>query len=113
MKTSDINFTIELDEDNVPEKIVWIASDKGEGYPDTTNALAIAIWDGVKKNTMRIDLWTKDMPVDEMKRFHIDCIGGLAQSLLNSTGDEYMAGEIKSLCDTLVEHLKNELSGNQ
>jgi len=113
MKTSDIIFKIELDEKNIPEKIVWTASDKGKGNPDTTNAIAIAIWDGVKKNTMRIDLWTKDMPVDEMKRFHIDCIGGLAQSLLNSTGDEYMAGEINSLCDTLVEHLKKELSGNQ
>ena len=51
MKTSDINFKIELDEKNIPEKIVWIASDKGKGNPDTTNAIAIAIWDGVKKNT--------------------------------------------------------------
>ena len=47
------------------------------------------------------------MPVEEMKRFYIDCIGGLAQSALTATGDEYMAEEINGLCQRLVEHLKN------
>jgi hypothetical protein len=46
--------------------------------------------------------------VMEMKRFHIDCLGGLAQSVLTSTGDETMAGEINRLCEKLVEYLKNE-----
>lgn len=110
MKTSAINFTIELDDKNIPEKIRWNASDKKE--TETTNAIAISIWDNVKKNTMRIDLWTNEMPIDEMKRFHIDCIGGSAQSLLNATGDTYMSGEINKLCEKLVEHLKKELSGN-
>ncbi|MCH7513906.1 MAG: gliding motility protein GldC [Bacteroidetes bacterium] len=110
MKTSAINFTIELDDKNIPEKIRWNASDKKE--TETTNAIAISIWDNVKKNTMRIDLWTNEMPIDEMKRFHIDCIGGSAQSLLNATGDTYMSGEINKLCEKLVEHLKKELPGN-
>ena len=57
---------------------------------------------------MRIDLWTKDMPVDEMKRFYVDCLGGMAQSVLNSTGDEFMASQMNDLCDKLVEHLKKE-----
>jgi gliding motility-associated protein GldC len=57
---------------------------------------------------MRIDLWSKDMPVEEMNRFHIDCIGGLAQSILTSTGDEFMASEINALCERLVIHLKTK-----
>jgi hypothetical protein len=48
------------------------------------------------------------MPVDEMKRFYIDCIGGIAQSILSSTGDEFMANETNALCEKLVEHLRKE-----
>ena len=46
--------------------------------------------------------------MDEMKHFYIDCLGGLAQSVLNATGDEYMNQEISALCDKLVEHVKKE-----
>ena len=52
---------------------------------------------------MRIDLWTNDMPVDEMKRFYIDCLGGMSQSVLNSTGDEFMAEEMNLLCEKISQ----------
>lgn len=110
MKKSTINFTVQLDEKNVPEKIVWDASEKPEPGSEETKSMSIALWDHVQKNTLRIDLWTKDMPVDEMKRFYIDCIGGLAQSMMSSTGDEYMAGETNALCEKLVEYLRKENS---
>jgi gliding motility-associated protein GldC len=32
-------------------------------------AIMLSIWDSKVKESMRIDLWTKDMPVDEMKIF--------------------------------------------
>jgi gliding motility-associated protein GldC len=70
----------------------------------------LSLWDHSTKNTLRIDLWSKDMPVEDMKRFYIDCLGGLAQSVLNATGDEYMSSEMNALCDKFVTHLKNELS---
>lgn len=113
MKKSHINLTIELDEENVPEKITWEATDNPDENLKETKSLSLSLWDHVQKNTMRIDLWTKEMPVDEMKRFYIDCLGGLAQSILSSTGDEYMAGETNALCDKLVQHLKNEMSEDQ
>jgi gliding motility-associated protein GldC len=106
MKTSTIQFTVELDQNNVPERILWDATDKPEGGSSETKSISIALWDHLQKNTMRIDLWAKDMPVDDMKKFYIDCIGGLSQSILTSTGDETMVNEIQALCDRLVEHLK-------
>ncbi len=109
--TSEINFTIELDEERIPENITWDATEKPEDAGDATSAISISIWDPEIKNTMRIDLWTKDMPVDEMKRFYVDCLGGMAQSLLNSTGDEFMSSEMNMLCEKLVEHLKKEYGG--
>ena len=107
MKKSEIDFTIELDDNNVPENIIWKASDTGD-KTENTKAISVSLWDDNQKNTMRIDLWTKEMPVDEMKRFAVDCIGGLAQTVMNSTADEFMATEINALCDKLVEHLKKE-----
>lgn len=108
MKKSEINFTVELDEQNIPENIVWNATDK-PGDDDNTKAISIAVWDDIEKNTMRLDLWTKDMPIYEMKKFYIDALGGLSQSLLTATGDENMAQKINSLCDNLGKDLESEL----
>jgi len=108
MKKSTINFTVELDQKNVPDKIYWEATDKPDPEISETKAICIALWDHLQRNTLRIDLWAKDMPVEDMKRFYIDCIGGLAQSMLTATGDEVMANETHALCERLVNHLKEE-----
>jgi len=106
MKKSEINFTIELDENNVPEKIHWDATDKPEAGASESKAISLSLWDHQQKNTLRIDLWTKEMPVSEMRRFYLDCLGGLAQSVLTSTGDESMSNEISSLCEKLALHVR-------
>lgn len=108
MRKTTINFNIELDNNNVPEKILWDATDKPDEGLSETKAISVALWDHKLKNTLRIDLWTKDMPVNEMKRFYIDCIGGLAQSALGATGDEVMSREMNNLCDKLVKHLEED-----
>jgi gliding motility-associated protein GldC len=111
MRKTTINFSIDLDDKNIPEKIQWDATDKPDPGLSETKSLSVALWDNHQKNTLRIDLWTKDMPVDEMKRFYIDCLGGLSQSMLNATGDEFMATETQALCEKLVEYLKKEKQG--
>ncbi len=106
MKKSTVHFSIELDDNNIPEKILWEATDKPEAGPSETKSISVALWDHQQNNTLRIDLWTKDMPVGDMKRFYVDCLGGLAQSVLTSTGDEYISNEINSLCEKLIIHLR-------
>ena len=106
MKKSNISFTVELDSNNVPEKILWDATDKPDAGLTETKSISLALWDHNQRNTLRIDLWAKDMPVEDMKRFYIDCIGGLSQSVLSSTGDETMANEMRALCDRLVQHVQ-------
>ena len=108
MKLSSINFAVELDDQNVPEKIMWDASDKPDNLPADTKAISVALWDDRTMNTMRIDLWTKEMTVEEMKRFFINSLGGYAQMILNSTGDEFMANETNALVEKFVEYLKRE-----
>ena len=67
-KKSDIVITIELDENKIPEKMSWSAKDGGVENQET-KALLFSSWDSVNKETMKIDLWTKDMPVNEMNVF--------------------------------------------
>lgn len=108
MKNSDIKFQIELDEKSLPKTIKWDASDKENEGLESTKSISLNIWDNLNQSTLRIDLWTEDMSVVEMKRFYIDILGGMGQTILNSTGDEYMSEEIKDLCDRLVRHVNEE-----
>lgn len=108
MKKSEIKFVVELDQDNIPEKIMWDADEKDQQGLTETKSISLSLWDQENKSTMRIDLWSKDMPMDEMKRFYIDCLGGLSQSILSATGDEFMSSEISALCDKLVDHIKTQ-----
>lgn len=112
MTSSKIIFEVELDKDHVPEKISWNATDspQGESLSDT-KAVSIALWDHNEKHSLRIDLWTKDMPVDEMKKFYIECLAGLGDSIQRSTDDEFMSQKIHDLCESLVDHVKNPEKG--
>jgi gliding motility-associated protein GldC len=106
MKKSEIKIIIELDDKHVPEKILWEATDGPSDRLQATDAISIAIWDHVQLNTMRMDLWTKEMPVLEMKRFFIEAIGGMADTLQNATSDDKMAQMIRACCTELVEHVR-------
>ena len=112
MRESEIKLRVKLGEDNVPEKIYWDATDKEHEGEEETKSISLNIWDNLNHSTLRIDLWTKEMPVDEMKRFYVDCLGGLAQSILNSTGDEFMASGMNRLCEKFVKHLEEEHKKN-
>ena len=71
MSKSEINFEVQLDDNDFPEAITWSATNK-PGEKESTKAVSIAVWDSTEKETMRIDLWTKDMPMDEMRGFYIN-----------------------------------------
>ena len=65
--TSEIKLTVHLDENKVPERIDWEAEDGGAR--SSSKAVLLALWDEQERNTLRIDLWTKEMTVEEMKAF--------------------------------------------
>jgi gliding motility-associated protein GldC len=109
MKKSEINFRIELDENSIPDKIFWDATDNpNEGLSDT-RAISVNVWDHYHKGTLSLPLWTKDMEVHEMKRFFIEVIGSSADTLRNATGDDAMADSIDELCVKLTKKLQEEM----
>ncbi|HEX9980076.1 MAG TPA: gliding motility protein GldC [Flavobacterium sp.] len=104
-KQSEIKFKIELDENRVPETLSWTAKDGGiEGEP--AKAVMLNVWDSNTKETLRIDLWTKDMPVDEMKLFFHQTLMAMSDTFRRATGDETMADTMKDFCDYFAEKLQ-------
>jgi gliding motility-associated protein GldC len=101
---SEIKFNILLDENRVPEKMHWSAQDGGVEKEDT-KAILLSVWDSKIQETMRIDLWTKEMPVDEMKVFFHQTLISMSDTYLKATGDEKMTDTMKDFCDYFAEKL--------
>jgi gliding motility-associated protein GldC len=101
---SEIKVTVELDENRVPDKLSWSAKDGGVDKADT-KAVLMSVWDSKAKETLRIDLWTKDMPVDEMKIFFHQTLVAMSDTYLRATDDEKMAATMKDFCDYFAEKL--------
>lgn len=94
-KESEINFKITLDENQVPEKINWKADGSDKDKINGSRAVMLAIWDEEENNTLRIDLWTKEMMVDEMKKFSCQNIITMADAFERSTGETAIAEEMR------------------
>jgi gliding motility-associated protein GldC len=103
--TSEIKFEIELDANRVPEKLFWSAADGGVAKEEA-KAIMLSIWDSKVKETMRIDLWTKDMPVDEMKIFFHQTLVAMSDTFKRATDDAKMADTMKDFCDYFAEKLE-------
>lgn len=96
MTESTIKIDVQLDADKVPQQISWSATGSTAESPQKAKAMFIAFWDGVDKSAMRIDLWTKDMMVDEMADFFYQVFTTMGDSFRRATNNEILSGDIKS-----------------
>lgn len=101
---SEVKFNIGLDENKVPEEIFWTAEDGGVS-DESSKAVMISVWDHKQKDTLRMDLWTKDMPVDEMKQFYHQTLVSMADSFERATADNKMSATMRDFCDYFAEKL--------
>ena len=102
---STIELTVELDENRVPEKLKWTAQDGGINNEEA-KAMLLSVWDHKTQETLRIDLWTKDMPVDEMKVFFHQTLVAMSDTFNRATQDEKMTATMKDFCDYFAEKLE-------
>jgi gliding motility-associated protein GldC len=103
--TSEIKFVIDLDENRVPEKLQWTAEDGGVNQQQA-KAIMLSIWDSKEQETLRIDLWTKDMPVDEMKKFFHQTLVAMSDTFQRATDDQQMTDTMKDFCDYFAEKME-------
>ncbi len=113
MLKSEINFSIDLDQSRIPEKIFWDATENPNEGINETKAIFISIWDHYHKGLLGINLWTKDMPVDEMGHFAVDIVGNLSQMLKDSTQDPKMISILEDACKQMTQHLKEQEKQDQ
>ena len=102
---SKIELNVELDENRVPEKLKWSAQDGGI-KDEEAKAVMLSVWDSKAQETLKIDLWTKDMPVDEMKLFFHQTLVTMSDTFLRATQDEKMTATMKDFCDYFADKLE-------
>ena len=111
MAESTIKLNVELDKKKVPEKIYWEASDMGENKIQT-NSFLLAVWENESKSTLKIDLWTKEMLADDMKKFIHQTMVSIADTLRNSVGEEKASKELEKFLQTRISSISTSPERN-
>lgn len=105
VKTSEIAVKVGLNENNLPIAMKWSAQD-GQVENAATRAMLLSLWDPESKNTMKIDLWTKDMSVEEMKQFFHQTLLTLADTFERATGEHNISEDLRDYCYHFAEKMK-------
>lgn len=106
MKKAEIKLIVELDDANVPERITWESTDAANKEALPVNAFMLSLWDQHYKNTLKIDLWTKDMPVDEMKRFFYETLQTMGDTFLRATGEKNIVEDLRDYCAHFADKME-------
>ena len=104
LHTSEITLRVGLDENRIPETLNWSAQDGGIENEEA-KAMLLSVWDSKNQESLKIDLWTKDMPVDEMKTFFHQTLVSLTDTFLKATQDDKMTATMKDFCDYFAEKM--------
>lgn len=112
-RKTTITLDVVLDENQTPDKMKWSAPDGGVNS-QAMEAFFFSSWDKEKQESARIDLWTKEMPVDQMQVFVHQTLVGIRESYLKATDDAQMAEAMQQFCDFFAaeRNLKDVKKGN-
>lgn len=105
-KESTISIKVGLDESNIPSKISWMSDDKPSNQFTEAKAFLLSIFDKEYKDTLKIDLWTKEFQVDEMDRFMYNTLKGLSDSYYRATNNKDLANNMRQFVQHFGETTK-------
>jgi gliding motility-associated protein GldC len=71
-----------------------------------TKAMLLSFWDSENQETLKMDLWVKEMPVDQMQLFFHQTLVSLSDTFYRATQDEKMTATMKDFCDYFEEKLE-------
>jgi gliding motility-associated protein GldC len=108
MLKSSINIDVLLDENKVPEEISWNATDTTADVARKAKAMMLAFWDGADKTAMRIDLWTKDMMIDEMADFFYQTFMTMAETYQRATQDALLGNEMRQFAKEFYNKFREQ-----
>lgn len=108
MKQSTITIDVVLDNDKVPQQISWKATDSTADMAQQSKAMMLSFWDGADKSAMRIDLWTKDMMVDEMAQFFHQTMLGMADAYNRATKNPELVNDLKNFANEFYKKFRDQ-----
>lgn len=97
VRKSAINISVGLNENDLPVEINWSAQD-GNVSNAFAKGMLLSLWDPAENNTMKIDLWTKDMSVEEMKQFFHQTLLTLSDTFERATGEHNICEDLRDYC---------------
>jgi gliding motility-associated protein GldC len=109
MALSSITIDVHLDENKIPDGISWNASDTTIENAQKAKAMMLAFWDAAEKTALRIDLWTKDMMVDEMADFFYQTLMTMADTYGRATNQPEMVEEMKKFAKNFYQQSRKKL----
>lgn len=113
MQKSTITIDVLLDPNKIPEQINWEASDSNADMVQKAKAMCLAFWDGADKSALRIDLWTKDMMVDEMGDFYYQMLMSMADTFKRATQHQDLSDELKTFAKGFINKFRETLVKEQ
>ena len=93
--TAKIDIQVHRDAENQVIEMDWDATDSPVKGRKACKSALIALWDANAKNTLRIDMWTKDMPIGEMNYFMFQSMITLADTYQNATNNKEVAEDMR------------------
>lgn len=94
MTTSQIRLFVDQNDDTV-QRIRWEADEAQQPGQNEARAMILALWDHVARSSLRIDLWTHDMSIDDMNDFVFQTLVSLADTYGKATNNQALMGEMK------------------
>lgn len=113
MQKSSISIDVMLDAGKIPAAIHWNASDSTAAAQQTAKAMFLSFWDGADKTALRIDLWTKNMMVDEMGDFFHQTLISMADTFARATRQTELSNEMRTFAENFQKKFKENLLKEQ
>jgi len=108
MSLSSIVIDVHTDENRVPNAIAWKATDSTAPDTQKAKAMMLSFWDGTDKTALRIDLWTKDMMIDEMADFFYQTMMTMADTYGRATNHKEMVSDIKKFAQDFYHKFREK-----
>jgi gliding motility-associated protein GldC len=105
-KISEIKLTVKLDNNSVPEKIEWEATDAGFKGKKEAKSVLLSLWDKEENVTLGIDLWTKEMLVEDMNIHFHQVFLKLADTYKRATKNNEVASMIEEFSSEFAKKLE-------
>lgn len=108
MSKSTIAIDVHLDENKVPEQISWNAGNTTAEDAQKSKAMMLSFWDGAEKTALRIDLWTKEMMVDEMADFFYQTMMGMADTYDRATHNHELVEDMRKFAKDFYHKFREQ-----